>query len=303
MSKIKSFSVGNGDMFYINHDTSNFTVIDCHLIDDKRDEIMNELRKESNDKDILRFISTHPDEDHIYGIEYFDDKLPINNFYCVDNKATKSVETDSFKHYCKLRDSQKAFKLKKGCERKWMNIEGNNSDGKFIGSADINILWPILSNENFKKALQEANDGKAYNNISPIISYTINKTVIALWFGDLQHNFMESIIDEITLPKAAIVFAPHHSRQSGAIPKKWLEKIKPEVIIVGEAAAKDLDYYNGYNHITQNTAKDITIICENGKAHFYSSNENYTCDFLKKEKLPNLSSGNHVDYYKGTLNL
>ena len=28
MSKIKSFSVGNGDMFYIRHNTDNFTTID-----------------------------------------------------------------------------------------------------------------------------------------------------------------------------------------------------------------------------------------------------------------------------------
>lgn len=32
MSVIKSFSVGNGDMFYIKHDTDNFTIIDCNLI-------------------------------------------------------------------------------------------------------------------------------------------------------------------------------------------------------------------------------------------------------------------------------
>lgn len=34
MSIIKSFSVGNGDMFYIDHNSENFTIIDCNLIDD-----------------------------------------------------------------------------------------------------------------------------------------------------------------------------------------------------------------------------------------------------------------------------
>ena len=29
MSIVKSFSVGNGDMFYINHGSDNFTIIDC----------------------------------------------------------------------------------------------------------------------------------------------------------------------------------------------------------------------------------------------------------------------------------
>ena len=40
MSIIKSFSVGNGDLFYINHGSDNFTVIDCNLQDDRKKEIM-----------------------------------------------------------------------------------------------------------------------------------------------------------------------------------------------------------------------------------------------------------------------
>jgi len=35
MSEIKSFSVGEGDMFYIRHNTDNFTTIDCCLSDVK----------------------------------------------------------------------------------------------------------------------------------------------------------------------------------------------------------------------------------------------------------------------------
>ena len=31
MSTVKSFSVGEGDMFYINHNSDNFTTIDCCL--------------------------------------------------------------------------------------------------------------------------------------------------------------------------------------------------------------------------------------------------------------------------------
>jgi hypothetical protein len=31
MSIVKSFSVGDGDMFYILHNSSNFTIIDCFI--------------------------------------------------------------------------------------------------------------------------------------------------------------------------------------------------------------------------------------------------------------------------------
>ena len=96
MSLIKSISVGNGDMFYIKHGTSNFTIIDCNIDDTNKKEITDEIVLESSGKDIIRFISTHPDEDHIHGLKYLDDKIDIANFYCVANEATKDDETEDF---------------------------------------------------------------------------------------------------------------------------------------------------------------------------------------------------------------
>ncbi|XZK79769.1 MBL fold metallo-hydrolase, partial (plasmid) [Clostridium perfringens] len=127
MSIIKSFSVGNGDMFYIRHGSDNFTVIDCYLNDENtNDEIIDEIKKESEDKGIKRFISTHPDEDHIKGIKILDEKWEIINFYCVENKATKDEPSEDFKKYCELRDSsKKAFYIEKGCSRNWMNQSSN----------------------------------------------------------------------------------------------------------------------------------------------------------------------------------
>lgn len=45
MSVIKSFSVGEGDMFYIEHNSDNFTVIDCcYDEDDSRDKYFEEIK-------------------------------------------------------------------------------------------------------------------------------------------------------------------------------------------------------------------------------------------------------------------
>ncbi len=300
MIKIKSFSVGNGDMFYIKHGSDNFTVIDCHLLDDLKEEIMDEICEESKNKEISRFISTHPDEDHILGLKYFNKRKSILNFYCVKNNATKKDETDSFKFYCELRDDvKKAYYLEKGCSRKWMNQSGTDNNGKEIGSSGINILWPILSNDKFKAELELANNGGNANNISPIIKYSVDDGVTVLWFGDLEHHFMESIEDVITMPNADIVFAPHHGRLSGAIPEKWLKQIQPKVIILGEAPSSELKYFSDYNQITQNSAKDITLICDNKKVHFYCSNYNYERDFLDNERVIDTNLG----HYLGTLNL
>jgi beta-lactamase superfamily II metal-dependent hydrolase len=299
MSIIKSFSVGDGDMFYIKHGSSNFTVIDCCLHDEDRDELIREINEEKKNKDIYRFISTHPDEDHIRQLDYFDDKTSIINFYCVKNSATKYDETPGFKRYKTLRDGDKAFYLKKGCKRKWMNQSGKDDNDKERGSAGINILWPDVNNERYKKALENAAAGVTPNNISCIIKYSLEGGVTAIWMGDLERDFMEEIVDEVSLPKTNLLFAPHHGRKSGKIPQKWIDAMDPDIIIMGEANSNDSDYasYPDHNKIRQNSAKEITFECEASKVHCYVSNPNYSVDFLDDE------GANTFDYYIGTLNI
>src|SRR5438445_4485212 len=146
MSVIKSLSVGNGDTFYIDHHSDNFSIIDCCLDEDTKDSILREVSSLKKNKRISRFISTHPDDDHIRGLDLLDKKIGVLNFYVVQNSVTKPDQTDSFDKYCELRDHpKKAFHISKGCTRKWMNLAG---DG--IGSAGIFILWPELQNQHFR---------------------------------------------------------------------------------------------------------------------------------------------------------
>lgn len=297
MSVIKSFSVGNGDTFYIKHGSSNFTIIDCCLNDDNKDSIIYEIITESKGKDITRFISTHPDDDHICGLRYLDDKIGIKNFYCVKNEATKTDESEDFDRYCELRDSSKAFYLYKGCKRKWMN-QNDENDGKNYGSSGINILWPIVDNSEYKDALSNAKDGKSPNNISPILTYSLNGGVTVMWMGDIENTFLDKIKDEIDWEKIDILFAPHHGRDSGKVPTDILDQLQPQIIVIGEAPSEDLNYYNEYNTITQNTAGDIIFKCEFSKVHVYVSNKNYSVSYLENE-----NKSNTYGTYIGTLDI
>lgn len=299
MSIIKSFSVGNGDMFYIKHDTDNFTIIDCCLSDDNKKEIVDEIKNENKSKDITRFISTHPDGDHIQKLDYLDDEISILNFYCVKNEATKSVETQSFTRYKELRDSKKSYNIYKGCKRKWMNLSGSDSNGKEIMSSGINILWPDTSNADFQTELQKAKDGTSFNNISCIIKYSFKNGANVIWMGDLETDFMEKIKNEVSLSKTNILFAPHHGRKSGKIPQEWLDAMNPDIIVMGEANSNDSDYASYPNHkkIRQNSAKDIIFDCEPNKVHVYCSCESYEIDYLQNEKQTKF------EFYKGTLTI
>jgi len=295
MSMIKSFSVGNGDFYYIRHNSKNFSIIDCCMDKDNIDGLLYELKSESDKKEITRFISTHPDIDHILGLKRLDDYLEILNFYCVKNEATKPDETEDFIRYCELRDSDKAFFLYKGCSRYWMNKTNEKR-----GSAGIDILWPITDNEDYQNELEKAKDGISFNNISPIIEYSIQDGVKFLWFGDLETEFMKKIVGIINLPKADIIFAPHHGRRSGKLPKIWLDQIEPKIIVIGEAPSANIDYYQGYNKITQNSAKSIIFDCDyKNKVHIYTSNYNYSVTYLDTENV--ISIRDH--HYLGTLNL
>lgn len=298
MSIIKSFSVGDGDMFYVNHNSENFTIIDSCMDENNKYVIVDELIRGFTNKEIIRFISTHPDEDHIQGLEYLDSKINILNFYCVKNEATKKIETADFKKYCELRDSKdKAFYIYKGCSRQWMNQEGVDKNGKHIGNSGISILWPDINNQDFKDALNTAKEGGNANNISPIIQYGLENGITALWMGDLETEFMDKIKNNLSVTKIDVLFAPHHGRKTGKVPAEILKILNPSVIIVGEADSEYLDYYKGYNTITQNTAGNIILDCDFKKIHFYASNYNYSVKFLYKE------IKNDYNYYLGTLNL
>jgi len=279
MSIVKSLAVGNGDMFYIQHNSDNFTIIDCNLNVDTAEERIKDLQAASLGKGITRFISTHPDQDHFGGIELLDAEMPILNFYVVNNQAVKEDETESFRHYCKLRDdTAKAFYIYKGCSRKWMNLSDEQRK-----TAGISILWPDTNNADFKDALASCNAGESPNNISPVVRYSIEGGASFLWLGDLETEFMEKITNHIRLEKTTVVFAAHHGRDSGKIPNSWLEKLDPQIIVIGEAPSRHLNYYTGYMTITQNKAGDITMECVDDRVHFYVSNPDYSHKGLTDE--------------------
>lgn len=307
MSIVKSLSVGEGDMFYIRHNTDNFSIVDCCLERWNQERIIDELKQQSSNKTITRFISTHPDDDHIRGIKTLFDKMDIPNFYCVSNSADNPNGECDFEKYCSLRDSKGCFNLYKDCRRKWMNVDSDSNDEEKRYNSGINILWPVLENEHHKETLDKVKEWKDPNNLSPIIKYSIQDGGTFLWFGDMESTYQEKIHDKVSLPKADVVFAPHHGRDSGKLILEWLQKMEPQLIIVGEAPSDYLCYYPGYDTITQNSAGDITFVCEKEKIDIYVENENYDqgCTRLKNAWKDSTKTGanrkSKYGYYVGTL--
>lgn len=93
---------------------------------------------------------------------------------------------------------------------------------------------------------------------------------------------MDNKRDDIQFTKIDILFAPHHGRNSGKIQSDILEELDPNLII-REANPENLNYYNGYNKITQNSAGNIIFECIENKVHIYVGNSTYSVDFLDDE--------------------
>ena len=82
-----------------------------------------------------------------------------------------------------------------------------------------------------------------------MVTYSRARGADFVWMGDLETDFMEGISGVFTPTSAHTLFAPHHGRKSGRVPKKWLAAIDPTIIVVGEAPSSDLTYYDGYDTI------------------------------------------------------
>lgn len=277
MSIVKSYSFPEGeirgDMFYIKHNSRNFTVIDCFLKDGndknaRKKEIVNEIRKESDGR-IRRFISTHPDKDHITGIDYLDDIWEITNFYAVDNNLPKDEQDASLTRYHWLL-SHKNFPIKRGIKRAWLN-ESNGGNG----SSGIKFLWPDLTNEKFQEALKLVSRGDKVNNICPIFTYSVHNGATYMWMGDLENDMQQVFYDEYknNIPKIDILFQPHHGRKSGTVPGDLMAALDPQLIIIGNAPTEHIDYGDSRFTITQNTAGDILFENDDNEVHIYSKNK------------------------------
>lgn len=278
MSKVKSFSFEDGeirgDLFYIKHNVDCFTIIDCYLKDndDRKDAIINEIVSESKIKSVQRFISTHPDDDHIHGIEDLWKKWNTTNFYCVANNIAPDSNNPSLSKYIELKDSRNCTFIKKGLERVFLNKDGKTDEGKEIGGSGIYFLWPDLKNDVFKDALKKVQANP--NNICPVIKYKVKDSASFLWFGDMETKMQESFYESEKgrIGHIDIVFAPHHGRKSGAMPSELKKELSPKIVIIGNAPSKDIEYLDTDLTITQNSSGDILFDVKDGKVVIYTQN-------------------------------
>jgi|SRR5579884_962950 beta-lactamase superfamily II metal-dependent hydrolase len=208
---------------------------------------------------VFRFIATHPDMDHLDGIEVFFDTYSPANFWDTDNQEEKKFEDkseyseDDWLFYKKLRDTSpehdpKRLTLYSGATGQYYN-EDENGKG---GGDGLHILAPT------RELVSAANEANDYNDCSYVLLYkTHNHRIV--FAGDSHDETWEHILGEhkSDVTNIDLLIAPHHGRASKRS-YEFLDVLKPKMTFFGNANSEHLAYsawnYRKLPFVTNNQA-------------------------------------------------
>ncbi len=334
MSRIHFLNVLEGDCNIIEHESGRCTVIDisnAYNSYDTAEEIAvknSQLRKDMYErtqvpsdkkdykqkrvpdnpiqylkkygiKDIFRFIITHPDMDHLDGINDLFQEFNISNLWDTDNlkeisnKANSGgYNIDDWKFYKRLRDE-----LYKPCKR-LTYFSGNSNE--FYNEDYIEILSPT------EEILNSCNFNKNWNDSSYVLLYSPPKKKDINWkilfAGDSEDLAWDHILNYHSekLKNVDILFAPHHGRGSGRN-YDFLNTLNPKVTLFGNASSKHLAYNNYKSNvkITNNQAGYVILDISEDRIAISVKNLEFARDFWNRRNwMGEPKYKNQIDAYE-----
>lgn len=202
-----------------------------------------EYIKNYNIDSIFRFVLSHPDMDHLGGIEdLFKTFKPIN-FWDINNQKeidsfdkTSHDESD-WEYYKNLRNGSDSdpirLELYSGSRGKYYN---QNGDGSCCGNG-LFILAPTPD------LVAEANRTDDYNDCSYVILYRPPNGSKVIISGDSHNKTWEHILNtwEDEVKDCDVLLAPHHGRHSKRS-YEFLDILKPKITFFGIAKSDHLGY-------------------------------------------------------------
>lgn len=256
--------------------------------------------KEHSISSIFRFIITHPDMDHMNGLENLITELHVQNVWEPGIRRNKPdfancpYQEGDWDCYQKLID------------RKWpgitvlSNLAGatfefaNKGDAEHRGDC-LSIVAPN------KTLVAEANSSEDFNDGSYVIVYRSCGGNI-IFPGDAHDEtwnyVMQNYFDMVN--NCAVLVAPHHGRKSERY-YNFLDVLKPRLTLFGNAPSEHLAY-NAWNtrnlpHITNNQAGNIILESKDYGIDVYVENVAFASQYRRL----NLETNNFGCYYIASL--
>lgn len=273
MPRVHFLNVGKGDCSIIEHASGHVTMIDiCKgnyqpspktaeqiLIELLEAKVANSARgnfgmskKPTNPidylqaidvKSIFRFILTHPDMDHLDGLDALFKAVTVQNFWETgvrkdkpDFKESTEYNEIDWDRYADIYSGKQTgltvLNHLAGSKFKYAN---RNEDGKGGGDG-LHILAPDSS------LVAAANNGGEVNDASYVLLYRSAGGKILIP-GDAHDDTWSYVLEHYAedIANCSVLFAPHHGRKSGA-DFSFLDTVRPRITFFGCASSGHLAY-------------------------------------------------------------
>jgi len=328
MERLHFLNVNDGDCTIIQHDSGRTTIIDvcngnssdAHIIQALPDKSTrsDNINGNYNQKSVpvspisymsalgisgaFRFILSHPDMDHMDGIERIFKAHTPRNFWDIRNSKTMTFNGDGgrykesdWNYYLNLRDSADGKKVTRheflaGSSSLYYNKDERNGTGD-----NIYILSPT------KELVDIAELTEDYNDCSYVLLYNPSGWKILLC-GDSHNNTFKSLIDNYTneISGIDILIAPHHGRHSD-MDFSFLDITTPTITLFGNAGSDNLAY-DEWNrrellHFTNNQFNCFMLDIYEDRLDCYVTNPKFALDFNEDT----FFSKEHMSYFIGRL--
>ena len=239
------------------------------------DYLTDKLKKDS----IFRFILTHPDMDHMDGLDRLISEVKMSVFWDSGVRRTKpTFNRGGYKEadwdcYERLRDDLvEGVQVLQPRAESFFRYANRNADDS-TGGDGLHILSP--SDGLINKAIQSEN----MNDGSYVLLFK-SAGGNMIFAGDAHDNTWEHIIENYAneVSNCKFLLAPHHGRNSGAS-FEYLDVLKPELTLFGNAKSDHLAYqqWNQRNlkFHTQNQCGNVVVDTSSGDLALYIENEKY----------------------------
>jgi beta-lactamase superfamily II metal-dependent hydrolase len=228
---------------FANHQISDEEYAETYL-DDPIEYFRSEVAEQS--QDIWRFICTHPDMDHISGLDRLCSDESLSVFWDIDHRKDLSDADDWPSKYDKADWDQYAAIRNSDTDHQYIQPT-RGSQKKYWEDDNMEILHP---SPGFMSDLNKRNEDEErpeYNDGSYVIKLSTRAGSVLL-SGDAEQDAWDEILDYWGAEKLAdvrVLKAAHHGRDDG-FHEEAVSAIDPEYVIASVGAKPTTDAYQDY---------------------------------------------------------
>lgn len=313
MARIHFLNVDEGDCSIIQHENGDITMIDiccgnlqtgeiekAFSLESAKDGVKGNFNQKAHPtcpieylkklgiKSIFRYIQTHPDMDHMDGLNRLADNFSVCNFWDTDNSKPSPFDANGKFGRYKKEDWDRYLMFRKSESDPKALFYYDGSSTKYFAEDDNGIkkddYLKILSPTH--ELIKAANENKDWNDSSYVILYSIHGFKI-LFCGDADTDTLFHLTTNHAddIKNLDVLIAPHHGRDSDK-DFDFLDVMKPRLSLLGNAKSKFMAYREWNNrkldHIMNNQAGDILIDFSEGSFLVSVSNKTFADNYCQK---------------------